>query len=478
MKNNFLYTLAFAFILIGASCSDDEGGSVQQDFVVAFQNPSLSFDTSDTQKEVNLVFSTAAPSDGTVAITYTTDNAVYGSDADFTTVPDGASGQLMVGFTGGASGTSFTFNKLQDAIEGASKGVNFTLSAISLTDSNGTTPTIQGNTQLAVSFTETAAPAGTTSPEVGGPNEDNQVYVDLSSLTQTTAKRDSWDLGFYNGDAFRVTINGSIFMAVAALESTDIDAVTPTDVEALQPQVAVGTFDAANIDYVDAVTGDLEGTAIAAISETDADNPVYLVNLGFEVGTDTPDLGGVALNGEARGWKKIRILRSGSDYVLQYADLEASTHEEVTISKTAGYLFTFFSFNTEDLVDVQPLSDRWDLNFTAFTNEIEGFGSYGYADFITTNLLGGAVAYAVETATKAYAEFTAADVVEASFLDDQRGIGSNWRNGGGPGTLPSLKDDVFFVLKDTDGNLYKIRFTALVDEGGVRGYPAFEFELL
>ncbi|MBO0321597.1 HmuY family protein [Muricauda sp. CAU 1633] len=471
MKNYVLYVLSLAFLFVGSSCSDDGEDTTPIEFVVAFQNPSLSFDTVDTEKEVNLVFSTTAPEDGTVTISYTTVNAEYSTD--FTTAPAGTSGELTVSFTGGSTGTSFTFNKLLDAIEGTTKTVNFTIAAISVVDA-----TIQGNTQLAVSFTETAAPEGTTAPEVGGPNQDDQVYVDLSSITETTAKRDSWDLGFYNGEAFRVTINGSIFMAVSALESTDIDAVTPTDVEALQPQVAVGTFDAANIAFVDHVTGSLEGTAIAAISETDADNPVYLVNLGFEVGTEEPEVGAVAVSGDPRGWKKIRILRNGDDYVLQYADLDATTHEEVTISKTSGYHFTFFSFDTEETVDVQPAADRWDINFTVFTNEIEGFGSYGYSDFITTNILSSVSAYQVETATTAYADFGLADVDEALFLDDQRGIGSNWRNGGGPGMLPSLKDDVFFVLKDTDGNIYKIRFTALTNESGVRGYPAFEFALL
>ena len=386
MKNYFLYGLAMVFLLINASCSDDGDDTPQPDFVVAFENPSLSFDTTDTQKEVTLVFSTSAPEDGSVVIAYTTENAVYGSDADFTTAPDGTSGELTVNFTGGSTNASFTFNKLQDAIEGTTKAVNFTISSVSI--ANGL---IQGNTQLAVNFTETAAPAGSIAPEVGGANQDNQVYVDLSSLTQTTAKRDSWDLGFYNGDSFRVTINGSIFMAVAALESNDIDAVTAMDVETLQDQVAVGTFDAANIDYVDAVDGSLEGTAIDAISETDVDNPVYLVNLGFAVGTNEAETGAVELSGDPRGWKKIRILRNGNDYVLQYANLDDDTHEEVTISKSSGYNFTFFSFDSGDTLNVQPFSGRWDLNFTVFTNEIPGFGSYGYADFITTNLLDGVV---------------------------------------------------------------------------------------
>ena len=477
MKNPITYLFLFTMLFIGVSCSDDDSGTVTPEIlVVAFENPSLSFAAIDDQKQINLVFSTTPTESGTVTIDYTTNNATYGDNDDFTTTPSGASGEIVVAITAASNTASFTFNKLKNALEGTTKSVTFSISSISITDAVS-----NGNTQLQVSFTETAATAGSFAPEVGGPNEPNQVYVDLSSLSETTANRASWDLGFHSGADFRVVINGSIFMAAAKLDATDIDAVTPNDVEALQPQVAVGTFDPSNIVYVDDIEGDLANTALAEISSTDAENKVYLVNLGFPVGTEPPKvLGGEAVSDKdnPRGWKKIRILRSGSDYVLQYADLDATTHNEVTIPKTADYNFTFFSFGTDDIVSVQPQGDQWDLNFTAFTNEITGYGSYAYPDFVVSNRLSGVEAYQVETSVMAYADFNTEDIDEASFSQDQRAIGSNWRNGGGQNTLPTLKNDIFFILKDADGNIYKILFTALVDESGVRGYPKFEFELL
>lgn len=473
MKKPIFYLL-IASLFVGTSCSSDDNGTVPEDLAVAFENPSISFSTVESEKEIKLVFSTVAPEDGTINISYTTENADYGADGDFTTVPSGESGTITVAFTKGVSNASFTFNKLQDAIEGTPKSVNFSISTISVPDAIAS-----GNTATKVSFVESAAVMGAISAEVDGPNQANQVFVDLSSLSQTTSNRASWDLGFYNGDDFRVVINGSIFMAVAELDATDIDAVTAADVAALQPQVAVGTFDPANISYIDGVTGDLENTAIAQISATAEENQVYLVNLGFEVGTETPTIGSVSLSGSARGWKKIRILRSGNDYILQYADLDATEHTEVTISKsTESAHFNFLNLVTGETVTVQPNSDKWDLNFTVFTNEIPGNGSYGYADFITTNNLSGVEAYTVETSTKTYTDFTVADVDESFFSNDQRAIGSGWRNGGGPSALPSLKDGVFYILKDTDGNIYKIRFTALLNESGERGFPKFEFELL
>tara|TARA_R110000868_G_scaffold158589_4_gene386844 strand:- start:50944 stop:52023 length:1080 start_codon:yes stop_codon:yes gene_type:complete len=319
-------------------------------------------------------------------------------------------------------------------------------------------------------------------PEVGGPNEPNQVYVDLSTNTATAVQRDSWDLGFYSGSEFKVTINGSIYMAVAALDATDIDAISSTteEVQNLQPQVAVGTFAAANTAYVDNPNGDITATAIATIADTDDLNVVYLLNLGYEVGTEIATTGSVAISGDTRGWKKIRILKRGTDYLLQYADLDDTTHQEITIGKETTFNFTFFSFNTETVVNVEPEARKWDLNFTVFTNEIEGYGSYGYSDYVVNNTKASATVYFIDTEvdTYTYDDFTLADVNNANFLNDQRGVGSNWRNGGGPGSLPSLKDNVFFIVNDTDGNYYKLKFLAFTNEAGERGYPKFVYSLL
>lgn len=318
-------------------------------------------------------------------------------------------------------------------------------------------------------------------PEVGGPNEQNQVYVDLSTNTATAIQRDSWDLGF-NSTSNRVIINTSIYMAVGQLGSIDIDAISSSDpeVQTLLSQVAVGTFTPTNLEFIDSPDGDLSGTAIDEISNTDENNNVYLVNLGYEVGTETPANGSIAVAGDPRGWKKIRILKNEEDYVLQFADIDATTHSEVTITKNSIYNFTFFSFNTEDIVSVEPEKLGWDICFTVFTNEIQGFGSYGYTDYVINNLKGGAKTYMVseEEDGITYEDFTRAEVVNSNLLNDQRGIGSSWRNGGGPGVEPSLKEGLFYVLEDPHGNLYKLQFIALTSDIGERGHPEFVYKLL
>ncbi|TGD57942.1 HmuY family protein [Flavobacterium humi] len=332
---------------------------------------------------------------------------------------------------------------------------------------------------------ETISNGATVKPSVGGPNQPNQVYVDFSGQSSTFINRGSWDFGFSSGSEFRVVINGSLKMAVKKLATSDITLAQTADTD-----VAVGAGEKASSNgYCDNPTGVLAGggagigTAIAEISATDADNKVYLVNLGFAVSTTTPSAGSVSIDGADRGWKKVRILRNGNGYKIQYADLASTTYQEKTISKDAEYNFTFFSMASGATVAVEPKKANWDICFTTFTNYVSmpSEVTYGYSDFIVSNMKGGTKVYQVLNTVSTYANFVKASIVEANFdasATDQRKIGSNWRNGGGPTTLPSIRDDRFYVLKDAAGNYYKLRFLAMTNEAGVRGNPTVEYAIL
>lgn len=327
------------------------------------------------------------------------------------------------------------------------------------------------------------------SPAIGGPTQPNQVYLDLSSESSTSVNRTTWDLGFYSGSEFRVVLNSSVKMAAKQTESTDI-----TQPVAIDNAVSVGSpggptgIENGNVAYVDAPAGNLSGTAIAEVSATDANNKVYLVNLGNAIPTTAPAIGSVNTYGEARGWKKIRVLRSGNGYKLQYANPEATTFQEVTINKDAAYNFKFFSLVNNAEVVAEPQKDKWDLKFTTFTSTLNGgpqLGtvSYFYSDFVITNVKGGTRAYEVlNSAGVTYDAFTTANVDQSKFsaeaATDQRAIGANWRNSGGPSSLPSVKDDRFYVVKDVAGNVYKVKFIALYNAAGERGYPTLQYTLL
>lgn len=463
--------LALTFFAIGCSKDDETLGDSQ--FVVAFEKQSVSFSSDENSREINVVFSADAPQNGSVQIVFDTENLVYATD--FTTVPPAENGIIALSVETGTAQTSFIFNKLTtNPAEGEpEKSVTFTFGEIGFP--NGIS---QGNTSLLVAYSESASLGGNFSPNVGGPNEPNQVYVDLSGQSEMVVRRDKWDLKFYSGDEFRVKLNSSLYMMAAELQTTDIDAITETDVQNLQLEMAF-LVEGSN-EFVDDPSGNLNETAIAEISATPSENKVYLLKMGNEIGTETPENGSVAVAGAERGWMKIRILREENGYTLQYADLNATSHQEISISKDDTFNFVFFSLVSESIVNVEPVSENWDLCFTTFTEVLElptgGLTAYGFSDYTKTNVLANVKAYRVSTDDFAYENFMASDVVEENFETDQRTLGSSWRKVTPPDRF--LIDTIFYVIKDADGNRYKLKFTALFNENGERGYPAFEYELL
>ena len=489
-----LFNILVALLL--SSCGSDDDGAAIQEFVVAFENPSTSFTVEDTTKEIKLSFSHAALEDGTATLTYTVVNAEYGTD--FTTDPKGEQGTIEVPITSGNSSASFKVDKLQNPIEGHEMSVQFKLMTISNPNS-----AIQGNTTMDVNFTESAALGGTMSPDSGGSTYPNQVFIDLSSQTETVVRRDAWELAFYSGTENRVILNPALRVSAAKLDQyNDLSSITSSTV--FNPPLVISRFDLftqtyveetvttveeykAGVKvsysmygpYVDTVDGQLEGTAFDMVSESNQDNKVYLFYMGTEVPLESAEPGSINTGTEDRGWYKVRVLKDAGSYVLQYASLDATDYKEITIEKDPQFNMTAYSMTDNKIVSVEPAKGNWDLNVSGvFATDI----GTTYSDFVLHNTLGGVSLYEViiTEGVKSYADFTKADVDESQLNDEDRSIiGSNWRSATGPSSsTPVAKDDRYYVLKEADGNYYKIRFTAVVNESGERGYPSFEYSLL
>lgn len=471
MKNNFILFLSFVLLAFTACNNDDDTVEISS---VALAATSLNLTAAATPVEVK--FDKPAATAGSITLTFIETSVVYGTD--YTTVPAAAGKTVVIPFAKDATSVTFTFNKLKDAIEGEVKNVVFTITGVSA----NTTIATNNSTQL--NFNETASLGTSLAALVGGPTEPNQVFVDLSSGTMTSALRNSWDLGFYSGAEFRVVINGTVRMAAKQLATANIDEVQTADNTMLINQ-GQGV-----LSQIDDATGDITKTAIAEVSVTDAENKVYLINMGSNPGTAVPAIGKEGVGGgTSRGWMKIRILRSGTGYKLQYAAIDATIHSEVVISKDASYNFTFFSLLDKKTVNVEPQKAKWDLSFTAFTNSTAFSPTvlvpYFYPDFVLNNVKGEAKTYEVLTSAFTYDAFTKANVDNAKFTNDQRNIGSNWRStvggtdaNGNPVSGFALILDRFYVVKDPAGNLYKLKFTGGLSDKGERGFPKFQYKIL
>jgi hypothetical protein len=301
-----------------------------------------------------------------------------------------------------------------------------------------------------------------------GSNAGNSVYVDLSTDKATAVQRASWDLGLYTGPDFRVILNNTTSATGKATSQTDITKVGIADTLGLN-KLAIG-YDAASFALIDDVAGDLSKTLIAAVSATDADNKVYIINRGTG--------GGIA----ARDWYKIRILRSGTGYKLQYAKLDAATFSTIDVVKSAGYDFQYVSFDNGP-VKVSPEKTQWDFvwSYTIFqTPYMSGYIPYASSDFITVNFRNGVqVAEVLTSAGGSYDDFKESNIASLTFTAGVDALGTKWRTASATAGQSGVKTDRFYVLKDPSGNIYKIKFLSFhADDGGTRGKPEFEYKLV
>jgi hypothetical protein len=460
MKKSLLCFLIAGISLLMVSCNNDD--PELPDNLINFEAAELGFDSDQLSRTITLQLSRAADADVDVQLTLASTGVTYGTE--YTTTPAAADNTVLLTVPSGSNTVSFTVDKAEDVFLSGEETVLFTIATVEDPVLTGTT------TELLLKFSAIVSSGSeiTLNGGEGGSSAVNSVFVDFSNNTQTSVARASWDLGFYNGDDFRVILNNTTSASAVALTKNDLSQVTAQDTVGLNLTISV-TPEA--LALVDDVTGDLTKTVIAGVSATDGDNVVYIVNRGTG--------GGIA----PRPWKKIRILRDGTNgYILQYANIKETTYTSLTIPKNEEYNFSFVSFDN-GLVSVEPQKDRWDIEWTGTVYKTTNEGSdvpYYFADQVYINRLAGVTAAEVLTSTVSYDNFNASHISSLSFSDERSVIGANWRETGGPGGGPAgVKTDRFYVVKDLRGNVYKLKFISFTSQdGGTRGYPKIAYGLV
>jgi HmuY protein len=301
----------------------------------------------------------------------------------------------------------------------------------------------------------------------------NSVYLDLSSDKQTTVLRSGWDLGFYCTADFRVVLNNTTGAGAKILTSNDITTVGAADTIGLSLATSQTNPLPEQLVWFDNVAGDMTKTVIPAVSATDADNKVIILNRGTG--------GGIA----ARPWIKLRVLRNANGgYTLQYAGIQETTFRTLQIPKDAAYNFKLVSFDN-GIVSGQPEKEKWDLvwSYSVFeTNFGAGQVPYNFSDLIAVNYLAGVTVaqkvYADATiAAAAFTAFNKDSVSNTTLVNSRWAIGSNWRS-----TQPATgaRLDRFYIIKDPAGNYYKLKCLSMGvgTDGGTRGKPVFKYTLI
>jgi hypothetical protein len=277
-----------------------------------------------------------------------------------------------------------------------------------------------------------------------------QIFMDVkTNLIVSKNLKTSWDLGFEASEnGFHIILNTSKSMFVFNTGTSDFNNVTDTLGFAQQKSW-------------DEPSGNLDSTAIG---DWRSNSPVYIIDRGYdEVGTHL-------------GFRKIQFLQYNSlSYSVQFSALDNSGIKNMIIQKDSLYNFNFLSFSDGGkMVDVEPPKADWDIVFTQYTHVF-------YEPSFTLYLVTGCLLNRYKTTSIMDIQHTFDEInlalATGLFLSSSiNTIGYQWKEY--VGSVYQINSNMNFIIKDSEGIFYKLRFIDFYNTSGVKGSPKFEFQQL
>ncbi len=287
-----------------------------------------------------------------------------------------------------------------------------------------------------------------------------QLYFDLGTgeVVKSNAKTD-WDLGFEcRAQGFHIILNTSNFMKAA-------DAgIRPFG----QPQDTTGmkwVFDKSD--------GNLDSTVFSQWyqifdGDTVSNQHVYLLDRGMD------EMGNVL------GFRQIIIdsLKNGT-YYFRLAYLDGGSTASYRLTKDPSVNFLLFTFRFGGVVQhLEPPRQDWDLFFTQYTTLLYTDLGEPYPYLVTGVLLNRYQVAAIQDTLHTYENLTHAEAESLSLSTRMDLIGYDWKYYDFDNSLYTIRPGRVYVIRDTDGDLYKMRFVGFYNAQGEKGYPVIEHQKL
>lgn len=284
-----------------------------------------------------------------------------------------------------------------------------------------------------------------------------QVFFNLAN-NEIVEKNDKyiWDIAFETGtDGWHIKTNTSKYMFAYRTDKTDLLAVM--DHAGATP----------NKHFYDKPSGNLDSTAIGNWK----DGFVRILDMG------------TSNDGHTLGWYKIKVDSVDAQYYyLQYAVIDASTFTSISVKKDNSHAFVYYSLIDDQAVDVAPQPQKWDLEFTQFIRHLTDPTT---VDYLVTGCLSNREG--VTSALVTDKDFNSIDLAYALSLhlnEAENTIGYDWKDIGldevmNGGTAEyTIYPNMSYVIKDQNGNYYKLRFIDFYSKSGEKGTPTFEYKKL
>ena len=293
-------------------------------------------------------------------------------------------------------------------------------------------------------------------------NYQNQVYYNLYDSSVVSSNiRSIWDLGFEGSpEGWRVILNTSCFMKSAYLSEQVFGAPSDTTGAVWLFNPSDGSADSLAIGKWFTVEGD----------DTLGTNRVLVIDRGVDA------------IGISRGFKQL-VIDSLSDgiYYFRIAAFDGTNQQSYSVSKKRDVNHVLFSISNPSEVVSEPARLNWDLLFTQYTTLLFTDVGDPYPYLVTGVLLNPTLVVVAVDSITPFENITFETAQSMNFTKDADGIGYLWKLYDFDGGSYTVNSKIIYVIRDTKGFLYKLRFKdfyKVINSRLRKGYPSFEYQKL
>jgi hypothetical protein len=287
-----------------------------------------------------------------------------------------------------------------------------------------------------------------------------QVYFDLGTGQAVSSNlKSDFDLGFECGsEGWRVILNTSTFMTAGDAGIISFGQPVDTAGMVFRFDASSGNTDSLALGQWFNVQGD----------DTVSNQHVYVINRGLDE------------NGFALGMRQLIIdSLAGGTYYFRMANLNGSSPKAYSVSKEEGYNYKYFTLKFGGASKyIEPPKEAYDLVFTQYTTLLFTDLGEPYPYLVTGVLLNRNKVEAVKDTLHTFDNVTLSDAMSLDFSRTMDYIGYDWKHYDFDLGSYTVKTNLLYILRDTEGLYYKFRFIGFYNAQGEKGYPVIEFQLL
>lgn len=289
-----------------------------------------------------------------------------------------------------------------------------------------------------------------------------QIYYNLHDSSEvSTFLKTQWDLGFESSaEGWRIVLNSSNFMQAAFLSGQSFGSAIDTTGSTWLFNPSNGFADSIAIGKWFTLRG----------NDTIGANRLILLDRGIDE------------NGNSLGFRQLVVdsLIKGV-YYFRIATLNGNNPQSYSIAKRNEVNHVLFSINNPSASISEPISSEWDLLFTQYTTLLYTDLGEPYPYLLTGVLVNPKyVEVAVDSITP-FANVTFDKAQTMSFTKQVDRIGYNWKEYDFDAGSYTVNPDIVYVIRDTKGYLYKLRFIGFykyLNNKLEKGFPSFEYQKL